>query len=60
MKPYRGYTATIEFDPDERVLHGRVDNIRDVVSFHAASVDQLQVAFEEAVDDYLEFCTELD
>lgn len=56
MKPYKGYTATVEFDADEMVLHGRVDNIRDVVTFHAASVEQLQSAFEEAVDDYLDLC----
>jgi len=58
MKPYKGYTATVEFDPDEMVLHGRVDNIRDVVTFHAASVDGIEPAFAEAVDDYLSLCEE--
>jgi len=56
MKPYKGYTATVEFDADEMVLHGRVDNLRDVITFHASSIDQVQAAFEEAVDDYLELC----
>ncbi|HEX8362437.1 MAG TPA: type II toxin-antitoxin system HicB family antitoxin [Longimicrobium sp.] len=58
MGSYKGYAATVEFDPDEMVLHGRVDNIRDVVTFQAESVGQLQSAFEEAVDDYLDLCAE--
>lgn len=58
MKPYKGYTATVEFDADEMVLHGRVDNLRDVISFQATSVDGLQSAFEEAIDDYLDLCAE--
>jgi predicted HicB family RNase H-like nuclease len=58
MKPYKGYTATVEFDADEMVLHGRVENIRDVISFQAVSVDDLQSAFEEAIDDYLDLCSE--
>jgi len=58
MKPYKGYTATVEFDADEMVLHGRVDNLRDVVTFQAGSVDDLQSMFEEAIEDYLDLCSE--
>ena len=58
MKMYKGYTATVEFDADETVLHGRVDNLRDVISFHAVSVGSAQSAFEEAIDDYLDLCSE--
>ena len=50
---YRGFTACVEFDPDEQVLHGRVEAIRDVVTFQASSVEEVPTAFEEAVDDYL-------
>jgi predicted HicB family RNase H-like nuclease len=58
LKPYKGYTVTVEFDADEMVLHGRVENIRDVVSFQAAAADDLQSRFEEAIDDYLDLCSE--
>ena len=58
MKKYKGYTASIDFDADEMVLHGRLDNIRDVITFHATSVEELQREFEAAVDDYLAFCAE--
>ena len=58
LRPYKGYTAIVEFDSDEMVLHGRLANLQDVVSFHAESVGQLHAAFEEAVDDYLNLCRE--
>lgn len=58
LRPYKGYTAIVEFDSDEMVLHGRLANLQDVVSFQAESVGQLHAAFEEAVDDYLNLCRE--
>ncbi len=54
MKEYKGYTAAVEFTDD--VLHGEIIGIRDVVTFEAESIPELQQAFEDSVDDYLEFC----
>ena len=31
-------------------------NIRDVITFEGVSVDEVQKAFHESVDDYLAFC----
>jgi predicted HicB family RNase H-like nuclease len=58
MKSHKGFTATVDFDAEEMLLHGRIDNIRDVVTFHADSVEQLESRFREAVDDYLNLCSE--
>lgn len=55
---YKGYTARYEFDEDEGVLHGRVDGIRDIVSFVAETVEDLEREFQISVDVYLEFCAE--
>lgn len=54
----KGYSAKVEFDAADRIFHGRIAGIRDVVSFHADTVDGLIAAFEEAVDDYLEACAD--
>ena len=56
---YKGYAARIEFSADDACFVGRVAGIRDVVGFHGESVAELQAAFEEAVDDYLETCQRL-
>lgn len=55
---YKDYEAVISFDDDDQVFHGRVINVRDMISFHGESVDELKAAFIEAVDDYLADCTE--
>jgi predicted HicB family RNase H-like nuclease len=55
---YNGYTAAIEYDPDDRVLHGRVNGISDVITFEGASVDELEAAFRSTVDEYIGFCEE--
>lgn len=55
---YKGYIARVQFDIPAAVFFGEVENIRDVVTFEANSVEQLENAFRESVDDYLEMCTE--
>ncbi len=59
MLTYKGYTAQIEVDTEAALLHGRVLDIKDVVTFKGKTVEELRQAFEDSVDDYLEFCAEL-
>ena len=56
---YKGYSARVEFDAEDRILVGHIAGIRDIVGFHGASVDDLEKAFHEAVDDYLKACAKL-
>ena len=56
MRPYKGYSGTIEFDEDDLIFHGRVTGIRDIVTFEADSAAGLVQAFRDSVDDYLAFC----
>jgi predicted HicB family RNase H-like nuclease len=58
MMKYKGYLGKVEFDPDARTLHGEVVGIRDVVTFQGESVQEVERAFKESVDDYLAFCAE--
>ena len=53
---YKGYFAKVEFDDEANIFHGEVINLRDVVTFEGATVDELRQAFKDSVDDYLEFC----
>jgi predicted HicB family RNase H-like nuclease len=56
---YKGYAARIEFDADDRIFVGHLAGIRDIVGFHGSSVAELEIAFHEAVDDYLAACQKL-
>jgi predicted HicB family RNase H-like nuclease len=57
MMEYKGYIGKVEFDSEAEIFHGEVINIRDVITFEGSSVEELNQAFRDSVDDYLEFCT---
>ena len=58
MMEYKGYFANVEFDDEANIFHGEVINLRDVITFQGKTVNELRKAFEDSVDDYLEFCAE--
>ncbi len=58
MMEYIGYVGKVEMDDEVGILHGEVINIRDVVTFEGQTVEEVQQAFRESVDDYLLFCQE--
>ncbi len=58
MLQHRGYTGHVEFDDEAGLFHGEVIDLRDVVTFQGTSVEELEEAFQDSVDDYLEFCDE--
>ncbi len=56
MMEYKGYIGKIEIDDEVGILYGEVINVRDVITFEGESVNEIQTAFRESVDDYLAFC----
>lgn len=56
MMEYKGYIGKVEIDDDAGILYGEVINVRDVITFEGESVDEVQKAFRDSVDDYLDFC----
>ena len=56
---YKGYSARVEFDAEDRLFVGHLAGVRDIVGFHGASVAALEAAFHAAVDDYLAACKKL-
>ena len=59
MMKYKGYIGLPEIDEEAGVIRGRVVNTRDLITFYGKTVEEAHLAFEESVDDYLEFCKEL-
>lgn len=56
MLEYKGYLGSVEYSNDDEVLHGRLEFIRDLVTYEGADAKSLKAAFHEAVDDYLALC----
>jgi predicted HicB family RNase H-like nuclease len=53
---YGEFQGTAEVSLEDNCLFGRVLHIDDVITYEANSPQELRKAFEEAVDDYLDFC----
>ena len=58
MLRYKGFSGHAEYDETVSVFHGEVLDTRDVITFEGTTVEELETAFRESVDDYLEFCRE--
>lgn len=58
MMKYKGYTGHVEYDDEAKIFHGEVLGIKDVITFQGTNVDELEQAFRDSVDDYLDFCKE--
>lgn len=59
LMTYKTYSAVVEYDPQDKIFVGHIVGIRDIVGFHGSTVDELESAFHEAVDHYLEVCEKI-
>jgi predicted HicB family RNase H-like nuclease len=50
---YKGYTASMVFDAEDKIIVGRVLDIDDIIAFHGESVAEFEANFHSAVDDYV-------
>lgn len=53
---YKGYLGTIEPDLETGELFGKLAFIRDLVTYEADTLPELEKAFRESVNAYLEAC----
>lgn len=56
---YKGYYAKVEYSSEDKVLFGKIEGINDLVNFESESTEGIEKEFQDAVDDYLEFCKEV-
>lgn len=56
---YKGYVSTVRYDNESHKLHGRIDGISDFVNYVADDINEVEQEFKNAVDDYLDFCKEV-
>ena len=56
---YKDYYGTVHYSADDELFYGKLEGINDSITFEGTTVQELKSAFEEAVDDYLEICKEL-
>lgn len=52
---YKGYFSQVYYSDEDSVFYGKIDGIRDLVSYEGKSMEEAKKDFEEAVDNYLSF-----
>jgi predicted HicB family RNase H-like nuclease len=59
MMEYKGYAAgPIDFDAEGKTFSGTIAGLRDGFHFEGRTATELERAFRENIDSYLELCAE--
>jgi predicted HicB family RNase H-like nuclease len=58
MMKYKEYFGHVVYDDQARLFHGEVIGLNAVITFQGTNVDELEKAFKDSVNDYLEWCQE--
>jgi predicted HicB family RNase H-like nuclease len=53
---YKGYQGAVIYDDEAKIFHGEVIGVKDAITFQGKTVNELDQAFKDSIDDYLEFC----
>lgn len=56
MLKYKGYTGYVVYDDEAHLFHGELVGMRAVITFQGTSVKEIEEAFVDSVEDYLEWC----
>ncbi len=56
MMKYKGYIGHVEYDDEAKIFHGEVVGLKDIITFQGSSVEELEHAFKDSVEDYLAWC----
>ena len=58
MMKYKDYYGKVTYDSQAKIFHGEVIGLKDVITFQGTTVDELERAFRDSIDDYLVWCKE--
>lgn len=55
---YKGYFGSVEYDAEAKIFHGDIINTRDVITFQGKTVNEIERAFKDSINDYIAWCEE--
>ena len=58
MIKYKGYLGEVFYDAEARIFHGEVLGLKDVITFQGTTIDEIESAFKDSIDDYIAWCKE--
>jgi predicted HicB family RNase H-like nuclease len=57
---YKEFIGSVHFSAEDDLFYGKIQGIGDSITFEGNSVVDLKKAFEEAVEDYVVICRQID
>jgi predicted HicB family RNase H-like nuclease len=58
MMKYKEYFGQSVYDDEAKLSHGEVVGLNAIITFQGTNTEELEQAFRDSVDDYLEWCKE--
>lgn len=56
---YKGYTADISYEPEDKIYVGEVRCISDSLNFHGRSILEVNAMFHQSIENYLDLCKQI-
>lgn len=53
---YKGFMGSISVNAEDKCLYGKLLHVNDLITYEAETVADLEKAFHESVENYLETC----
>jgi predicted HicB family RNase H-like nuclease len=53
---YKGYIGSVHYSDEDEIFHGKLEGIRDLVTYEGTDVLTLKRSFRHAVDEYVKMC----
>ncbi len=54
---YKGFIGSMHYASEDRVFYGKVEGVKDLITFEGSTVDELEEGFKNMVDDHIKHCT---
>lgn len=51
---YRNFIGSVEYSETDKILFGKVQGIRGLISYEGQNIDELEQDFRDGIDEYLE------
>ncbi|MEW5817308.1 MAG: type II toxin-antitoxin system HicB family antitoxin [Spirochaetota bacterium] len=55
---YKNFIGSVHFSAEDFVFFGKIEGINDLVTFEGNNVEEINKAFRDAVEDYVQLCKE--
>ena len=53
---YKGFIGTVHFASEDRVFYGKVEGVKDLITFEGSTVNDLEEGFRYMVDEHIKDC----